>query len=679
MPAVVERRQQLSGLDIGASGALGRWFDATAWGLAVIDTHHRILRANPALARMDGIPLDEHTGRPVEEVLPAFAPQLAEIVGRVLEGGETVVAEELLGGTAADPEHEHRWATSWFPMRGDDGTVQAAGGLLVRLPDLTESELDLRAREHRMHLAMEGTGTGFWEWDVAADEIRWTDGLAALHGLAAGTVPRGIAGLLERVHPADRAPVERGLRAAIEEGAEFLAEYRTTGPESGERWLAARGRALPGREGRAAIVAGLTADVTDRRRREDALTFLAEAGDALAGSLDPVQTLNEIARLAVPRLADWCAVQLASDENGGFENVAVAHVDPDKVRWALQLQERYPADADAPTGVPQVIRSGRSELYPEIDDELLRAGAVDAEHLEIIMQLRMSSAMVVPLRARERTLGAITFIFAESERQYSTPDVELAEELGRRAGLALDHARLYDREHRTAETLQRALLPPNLPDIPGHELAARYLPGRAGDHVGGDWYDAFALPDGRYGIAIGDIGGRGISAAALMGQVRNGLRAYALKAPGPGTAIADLREMDEQLEELVFATLTYIVYDPRTGTGVLTSAGHLPTLVLDGSGGARFTDAPRCPPLGAGANAPCHEHAFALEPGGALVLYTDGLVESRTRSLDEGLGRLAALARRSGADIQRLADEIVEALPEERQDDIAVLALRRNP
>jgi serine phosphatase RsbU (regulator of sigma subunit) len=329
--------------------------------------------------------------------------------------------------------------------------------------------------------------------------------------------------------------------------------------------------------------------------------------------------------------------------------------------------------------VPQVIRSGRSELYPEIDEALLRAGAQDEEHLEIILQLRMSSAMVVPLRARERTLGAITFIFAESERQYSTHELELAEELGRRAGLALDHARLYDREHRTAETLQRALLPPTLPEIPGHELAARYLPGRAGDHVGGDWYDAFTLPDGRYGIAIGDIGGRGITAAALMGQVRNGLRAYALKAPGPGAAMADLRAMDERLEELVFATLTYIVYDARTGTGVLASAGHLPTLVLDGAGGAAFTDAPRCPPLGAGEDAPCREHEFALAPGGALVLYTDGLVESRTRSLDEGLGRLAALARRSGGDIQRLADEIVEVLPEERQDDIAVLALRRNP
>jgi serine phosphatase RsbU (regulator of sigma subunit) len=326
-----------------------------------------------------------------------------------------------------------------------------------------------------------------------------------------------------------------------------------------------------------------------------------------------------------------------------------------------------------------VIRTGRSELYPEIDEELLRAGAIDDEHLEIIMQLQMSSAMVVPLRARDRTLGAITFIFAESARQYSTHELELAEELGRRAGLALDHARLYDREHRTAETLQRALLPPTLPTIEGHEIAARYLPGREGDHVGGDWYDAFALPDGRFGIAIGDIGGRGITAAALMGQVRNGLRAYALKAAGPAETMADLRRMDEHVEELVFATVTYIVYDPRTGTGVLSSAGHLPTLVLDGAGGARFTDAPRCPPLGVGANAPCLEHPFNLERGGSLVLYTDGLVESRTRSLDDGLGRLASMARAGDGDIQRLVDDIVEKLPEQRQDDIALLALRRNP
>jgi serine phosphatase RsbU (regulator of sigma subunit) len=448
-------------------------------------------------------------------------------------------------------------------------------------------------------------------------------------------------------------------------------------PDGTERWIASRGHVMTGHSGRPAVVLGLMVDVTERRRREDALMFLAEAGHALAGSLDAVETLNEIARLAVPRLADWCAVQLASDGSGSYENVAVAHIDPDKVRWALQLQERYPPHQEAPTGAPQVIRTGRSELYPEIDDELLQAGAEDEEHLEIIRRLRMKSAMVVPLRARDRTLGAITFIFAESGRQYSTHELELAEELGRRAGLALDHARLYEREHRTAETLQRALLPPTLPDIDGHELAARYLPGRRGDHVGGDWYDAFALDDGRVGIAIGDIGGRGVTAAALMGQVRNGLRAYALKASGPGDALTDLRELCERIDELVFATLTYIVYDPRTGAGVLATAGHLPALVLEADGATRFVSGPRCPPLGAAPDSPALEHEFTLAPGATLVLYTDGLVESRTRSLDTGLERLATVARGRTDGLQRLADDIVEAVPQERQDDIALLALRR--
>ncbi|MEA2246017.1 MAG: hypothetical protein QOH46_546, partial [Solirubrobacteraceae bacterium] len=424
-------------------------------------------------------------------------------------------------------------------------------------------------------------------------------------------------------------------------------------------------------------IVGLMADVTERRRREDALTFLAEAGDALAGSLDPVQTMDEIARLAVPRLADWCAVQLASDEQGVLQNVAVAHVDPEKVRWARALEERYPPDPDAPTGAPEVIRTGRSELYPEIDEKLLRAGAKDEEHLEIIRALSINSAMVVPMRARDRTLGAITFIFAESGRQYSTRELELAEELGRRAGLALDHARLYDREHRTAETLQRALLPPTLPQIDGHDLAARYLPGRVGDHVGGDWYDAFALPGGRIGIAIGDIGGRGISAAALMGQVRNALRAYALKAPTPGAALADLRLLDEALPELVFATLTYIVYDPATGEGVLSNAGHLPALVLDADRGASYLDAPTSPPLGAGPGAACDQHAFTLPRGATLVLYTDGLVESRQKSIEVGLATLAGVAKASIGDVERLADDIVQGVPEHRDDDIALLALRR--
>ena len=669
----------MSAAELGAPGALERWFTAAPWGLAVVDRERLFVRLNDAFVRIAGLPADEHTGRRVEEALPALADHLEPILRRVLDDGETIGAREIVGRTRADPDRDRRWAIACFPLRREDGAIRAATLMLLWLPDPAEAALDMRVRDQRMRVAMEGTGTGLWEWDVVADRIRWSESLGPLHGLEPGEAPPDLQRYLQLIHPDDRAAVEATLRAALDDREEYVQEFRVVHPDGTERWLATRGHVILDETGRPAVLVGLMADVTERRREQDALTFLAEAGQALAGSLDPVQTMDEIARLAVPRLADWCAVQLASDARGSFENVAVAHVDANKVRWARELQERYPPDPGAPTGVPEVIRSGRSELYPEIDDALLKAGARDEEHLELIRQLRMSSAMVVPLRARERTLGAITFIFAESGRQYSTHELELAEELGRRAGLALDHARLYEREHRTAETLQRALLPPTLPDIPGHELAARYLPGRAGDHVGGDWYDAFALADGRIGIAIGDIGGRGVTAAALMGQVRNGLRAYALKAPSPGAALADLRAMCDRLDELVFATVTYIVYDPRSGAGVLSSAGHLPTLILDAHRGARFMDEPRCPPLGVGAGAPCREYRFTLEPGATLVLYTDGLVESRRRSLDTGLERLAEAARASVDDVQRLADDIVAALPGERQDDIALLALRRVP
>ena len=236
----------------------------------------------------------------------------------------------------------------------------------------------------------------------------------------------------------------------------------------------------------------------------------------------------------------------------------------------------------------------------------MEAAALDDEQRRLVRELQMNSAMVVPLVARDRTLGAMTFVWAESGRQYTTRELELALELGRRAGLALDHARLFAREHAVAETLQRALLPAALPDLPGFELVVRYVPSDARDHAGGDWYDAFRLPDGRVGIVIGDVGGRGMDAAATMGQIRNSLRAYALKGGGPAEVIDDLyRLVDASTGAIAFATLVYVVLDERTGACDLASAGHLPPLIVGAAGGAHFTETPRCPPLGFSDAAPC--------------------------------------------------------------------------
>jgi PAS domain S-box-containing protein len=537
----------------------------------------------------------------------------------------------------------------------------------------------MRGLEDRLRLALEGTETGFWEWDIGSDTVEWSENMGPMYGLPRGTQPSGHAEYIDRhVDSGQRAEVEAHLRVALERGEGYEHDLRIALPDGGERWLHSRARVITGSDGRPERIVGLLTDVTERRRREDAHAFLDAASQALSASLDPVETLDEVARLAVPRLADWCAVQLAPNVRGTYEQVAVAHVDPEKVRWARELQERYPPDPDAPTGAPEVIRSGRSELYPVIDAALLEAAALDDEQREIVRQLQMNSAMVVPMTARGRTLGAITFVYAESGRQYGTRELELAEELGRRAGLALDHARLFAREHRAAETLQRALLPDALPDVPGHELAVRYLPSDARDHAGGDWYDAFALPDGRFGIVVGDVGGRGIAAAATMGQIRNALRAYAVKGAAPAEVMDDLHALvDASAGTITFATAIYVALDPASGDGELATAGHLPPLLVHADGRSEYLAVPRCPPLGLSGAPPCGSARFCLGAGDTLWLYTDGLVESRERPIDAGLSALAELAGRERGHLDILADTLLSALPRSREDDVALLGLRR--
>jgi PAS domain S-box-containing protein len=532
----------------------------------------------------------------------------------------------------------------------------------------------MRGLEERLRLALEGTETGFWEWFVDTDTVEWSDNMGPLYGLPRGTQPAGVSDFLDRiVHPSDREALAELIERAVRDGTAYEYDLRVSLPDRGDRWLHARARAVRGPDGRTERITGLLSDVTERRHREDAHAFLDAASQVLAASLDPVRTLQEVAQLAVPRLADWCAVQLA-----GGRQAAVAHVDPDKVRWARELQERYPPDPDAPTGAPNVIRTGRSELYPVIDAALMEAAALNDEQRQLVRDLQMNSAMIVPLVARGRTLGAMTFVWAESGRQYTTRELELASELGRRAGLALDHARLFAREHAAAETLQRALLPGTLPELPGLELVVRYLPSDARDHAGGDWYDAFHLPDGRIGIVIGDVGGRGIEAAATMGQIRNALRAYALKGAGPAQVIDDLHRLVDASEGgITFVTVVYVVLDERSGECEFASAGHLPPLVAGAAGGAHYVETPRCPPLGFTGASPCTPGRFALEPGETLWLYTDGLVESRERPIDTGLTALADAAGRATGGLEEIAEYLLGSLAGTREDDIALLALRR--
>src|SRR5919202_1560168 len=230
-------------------------------------------------------------------------------------------------------------------------------------------------------------------------------------------------------------------------------------------------------------------DVTERKKNEETQRFLAEAGASLFSSLDYRSTLNRMAHLAVPRLADWCAGDIL-EEDGSLGRLAMAHQDPEKIALARELEERYPPDPEAPQGVAQVMRTGQSELVPEIPEQVLEQAVRDDEHREILQGLGLKSYMIVPLVARGRTLGAITLVSAESGRRYGQAELELAEELARRAALAVDNARLYRANIQVARTLQEGLLPSRLPEVPGVEVGLRYLSAGEVD-VGGDFYDLF--------------------------------------------------------------------------------------------------------------------------------------------------------------------------------------------
>lgn len=277
-----------------------------------------------------------------------------------------------------------------------------------------------------------------------------------------------------------------------------------------------------------------------------------------------------------------------------------------------------------------------------------------------------------------RTLGTV-HLLDKAEGEFSETDESLLAQLANTSSVAIENAQLYERERQIAETLQLRLLPDGLPDIPGVAVAARYLPGGVGVHVGGDWYDVILLPGDRVGIAVGDVLGRGAGAAALMGQVRTAFRAYAMGGEPPETVIQRLDRLIQTMDRGHFSTMVYLILDPRTGALQMVRAGHPPPLVLDPGGATRFLERGHGVPLGVASGATYESSADSLKAGSILVLYTDGLVESR-EGLSDGMGRLErCLKALNGVseDLSALCDgllgEMIGANPE---DDVALVALR---
>jgi serine phosphatase RsbU (regulator of sigma subunit) len=444
-----------------------------------------------------------------------------------------------------------------------------------------------------------------------------------------------------------------------------------------------------GPDGDALGLSAAVVDVTERRRlleaERDARTradFLARAGTILDQSLDYERTLRSVADIAIPEVADWCGVSVL-DEQGVLQQVAAAHVDAGQRELGEELNRRYPPEPDSPGGTLEVARTGRTIFVREITDEMLTAAITDPEQLDLVRRLGLRSVIIAALRARGRTFGTLTLANAESGRLFQQADVQLAEELARRAGLAIDNARLYTERSRIAHTLQAKLLPERLPDIPGALLAARYRAAGELNEVGGDFYDVFPRSADEWAMVVGDVSGKGAEAAAITALARYTLRAGAFDDDEPAKALRRLNTAllaHDDTSQFATAVLAYVAATDDDRMRVrLSLAGHPPAVVLRYDGRVETTGAFGTM-LGLRADPAFHATELVLARGDVLLLYTDGVTEAGARSEPFGeRGLVDLLGMLAGSEPQEVVDAVEQAVVDAQEgqprDDVALLAL----
>ncbi len=411
------------------------------------------------------------------------------------------------------------------------------------------------------------------------------------------------------------------------------------------------------------------------------LQLLADAGRMLSSGLDIADQLDRLAELVVPALADWCWI-VVTEEQGRMQEVAWAHRDParrDDVGDYVHAMVPGMSDEHA---ARVVTRTGRPLVVPELDDEHIARILPDPGVRETLLRLAPRSALVVPLVARGRVIGAMGTANGADRGPHAPAEIETAVEVGRRAGLALQTARLHEQQRDLADALQRSMLTAP-PRTDGCEIVVRYVPASAGVEIGGDWYDAFVDPDGAVVLAIGDVVGHDRHAAAAMGQLRGLLRGVGYADGGSPAEV--LTRLDRAAAGLALGTMATAVLarlDRRTGEEAVlrwSNAGHPPPVLVEPGGGVRLLEAPTADLLlGVAPDRPRTDHDCVLPAGSTVLLYTDGLVERRDRHLDAGTAALtAALGEYGGLPLEELCDRVLERLfLPGAEDDVALLAFR---
>ncbi|MES4891177.1 SpoIIE family protein phosphatase [Streptomyces sp. NPDC096012] len=535
-------------------------------GLALLDPELHYLLVNPALERIDGIPAEEHIGRPLRETLPFPDVETVESALRqVLTTGTPLLDQYHVGRPPGDPEHEHAWSLSFYRLADPGGRVLGAAASVV---DVTERH-----------------------------------------------------------------------RAAAE---------------------------------------------ADRARRR--LALVAEASTRVGTTLDVEQTAHELAEIAAPALADVVAVDVL-DSALACRRMRRPDNGPELFR-ALALKAAHstvaeraadpPGDLAAYEGdrlVTLCVHTGRPVLVPRVGPRDLPRIARDAEAGALLARAGVHSYLAVPLIAHGEVIGVLDLKRTQNPAPFDDDDVVLASELAGRAAVAIDNARWFQSVRNTALTLQRSLLPEHSPHHTGLEVASRYQPAQATSEVGGDWYDVIPLAGDKTALVVGDVMGNGIDAAATMGRLRTATCAYAELDLAPGEVLQHLDKVTCDLEHYI-VTCLYAVYDPATGRCTIANAGHMPPALARPGSTPVLLDLPAAGPLGVGG---IRFEATTIElcPGDLLVLYTDGLVETRQHAIDDRLKVLLGFLDEPERPLEETCDRLLFGLrhPDDH-DDVALLIAR---
>ncbi|MFE1764146.1 SpoIIE family protein phosphatase [Streptomyces angustmyceticus] len=675
---------------VGATpGQPGGLMDVLGVAAVMLDADGRITLWSPQAEQLFGWSAQEALGRPAAQLLvgPDDFDLVLSLFSEVMAGGES-------------------WA-GVFPVQHKDGSTRLVEFRNMRLLDergesyalgIATDQAVLRRVERDLALSVRLVAQapiGLAVLDTALRFVMVNPALERINELPADRhIGRAVQDALSFL---DTDTIVESMRRVLDTGTPLLDQFtvgRTASdPHADRAWSVSYYR-LEDAHGRVLGLATSVVDVTEQHRAATEaararrrLAVIADASATVGTTLDVDQTAHELADVIVPELADLAAVDVLDAVLDGRRPTSLSRGGPARFR-ALAVAAAYSTEAVRaadPTGqiasyeadrlITRCVTEARPVRIPHVGPDDLAHIAADPQGAALLGKAGTHSYLAVPLIARGEVLGALSLYRVRNPEPFDEDDAVLAVELAARAAVCIDNARSYQSERRTALTLQRHLMNHRPPQPTAMEIAYRYQPAQAASEVGGDWFDAIPVTGDKTALVVGDVMGSGINAAATMGQLRTTTRALADLDLDPAEVLRHLDHIAGGLDP-AFATCLYAVYDPHRALCRIAVAGHLPPIVVRPDRPPELLDLPTGAPLGVG-GVPFEQTTVPLRDGDLLVLYTDGLIETRDQAIDTRLDSLLELLTEPEQDLEQLCDRLLRALRDEHDhDDVALLIAR---